>query len=62
MRLGFIMVSTIGCQDNVLLYSLYVNLHSFGLQTHCRGNPKFDFHKYMVRVLESDFKKIVGTR
>ncbi|CAD6333795.1 unnamed protein product [Miscanthus lutarioriparius] len=31
------------------------------IMTHCRGNPKFDFHKYMVRVLESDFKKIVGT-
>ncbi|KAG0485111.1 hypothetical protein HPP92_009190 [Vanilla planifolia] len=27
---------------------------------HCRGNPKFDFHKYMVRALEADFKKVVG--
>ncbi|KAI3997548.1 hypothetical protein MKX01_029379 [Papaver californicum] len=26
--------------------------------THCRGNPKFDFHKYMVRALEADFKKV----
>ncbi|WVZ98579.1 hypothetical protein U9M48_044005 [Paspalum notatum var. saurae] len=34
--------------------------HGF-IMTHCPGNPKFDFHKYMVRVLESDFKKIVGT-
>ncbi|XP_008649647.1 MLO-like protein 1 isoform X2 [Zea mays] len=31
------------------------------IMTHCRGNLKFDFHRYMVRVLESDFKKIVGT-
>ncbi|KAG8085597.1 hypothetical protein GUJ93_ZPchr0010g9980 [Zizania palustris] len=30
------------------------------IMTHCRGNPKFDFHKYMMRVLESDFKKVVG--
>ncbi|GJN14431.1 hypothetical protein PR202_gb01257 [Eleusine coracana subsp. coracana] len=32
------------------------------IMTHCRANPKFDFHKYMLRALESDFKKIVGTR
>ncbi|KAG0487032.1 hypothetical protein HPP92_009127 [Vanilla planifolia] len=25
-----------------------------------QGNPKFDFHKYMVRALEADFKKVVG--
>ncbi|KAK3135548.1 hypothetical protein QOZ80_5BG0420230 [Eleusine coracana subsp. coracana] len=31
------------------------------IMTHCRANPKFDFHKYMLRALESDFKKIVGT-
>nr|CAD1832183.1 unnamed protein product [Ananas comosus var. bracteatus] len=24
------------------------------------GNPKFNFHKYMVRALEADFKKVVG--
>ncbi|KAG8068673.1 hypothetical protein GUJ93_ZPchr0005g16015 [Zizania palustris] len=30
------------------------------IMTHCSTNPKFDFHKYMVRVLESDFKKVVG--
>jgi hypothetical protein len=41
---------------------LYINIHSFGLQTHCRGNPNFDFHRYMMRALESDFKKIVSTR
>ncbi|KAH7681170.1 mlo protein [Dioscorea alata] len=30
------------------------------IMTHCRGNPKFNFHKYMVRALEADFKKVVG--
>ncbi|KAI4353939.1 hypothetical protein L6164_002858 [Bauhinia variegata] len=28
--------------------------------THCRGNPKFNFHKYMIRALEDDFKQVVG--
>ncbi|CAL4893617.1 unnamed protein product [Urochloa decumbens] len=31
------------------------------IMTHCRGNPNFDFHRYMMRALESDFKKIVST-
>ncbi|THG00614.1 hypothetical protein TEA_027602 [Camellia sinensis var. sinensis] len=31
-----------------------------GWLTHCRGNPKFNFHKYMIRALEDDFKKVVG--
>ncbi|XP_062231389.1 MLO-like protein 1 [Phragmites australis] len=39
----------------------YTTMRLGFIMTHCRGNPKFDFHKYMVRVLESDFKKIVGT-
>lgn len=34
----------------------------FLLQTHCRGNPKFNFHKYMIRALEDDFKRVVGIR
>ena len=29
---------------------------------HCRQNRKFNFHKYMVRALEDDFKKVVGIR
>ncbi|XP_050887416.1 MLO-like protein 1 [Lathyrus oleraceus] len=28
--------------------------------THCKTNPKFDFHKYMIRALEDDFKIVVG--
>ena len=34
----------------------------FSFQEHCPKNPKFDFHKYMVRTLEVDFKKVVGIR
>ncbi|KAF8041403.1 hypothetical protein BT93_A0111 [Corymbia citriodora subsp. variegata] len=30
------------------------------IMAHCRGNPKFNFHKYMIRALEADFKKVVG--
>ncbi|KAG4121952.1 hypothetical protein ERO13_D11G237350v2 [Gossypium hirsutum] len=30
------------------------------IMTHCRGNPKFNFHKYMIRALEDDFKEVVG--
>ncbi|XP_075667722.1 MLO-like protein 13 [Castanea sativa] len=31
----------------------------FSLHEHCPQNPKFNFHKYMVRTLEVDFKKVV---
>ncbi|CAM8975201.1 unnamed protein product [Rhodiola kirilowii] len=30
------------------------------IMTHCRGSPKFNFHKYMIRALEADFRKVVG--
>ncbi|GFQ07946.1 mlo-like protein 1 [Phtheirospermum japonicum] len=30
------------------------------IMTHCRGNPKFNFQKYMIRALEADFKKVFG--
>ena len=38
----------------------YVTLRLGFIHTHCRGNPKFNFHKYMVRALEDDFRKVVG--
>ncbi|RYQ87929.1 hypothetical protein Ahy_B09g095448 isoform A [Arachis hypogaea] len=38
----------------------YVTLRLGFIMTHCRGNPKFNFHKYMIRALEDDFKKVVG--
>ncbi|PUZ65957.1 hypothetical protein GQ55_3G267400 [Panicum hallii var. hallii] len=39
----------------------YTTMRLGFIMTHCRGNPKFDFHRYMMRALESDFKKIVST-
>ncbi|KAD0221976.1 hypothetical protein R6Q59_026826 [Mikania micrantha] len=38
----------------------YVALRLGFITTHCRSNPKFNFHKYMIRALEDDFKKVVG--
>ncbi|XP_062179864.1 MLO-like protein 1 [Phragmites australis] len=38
----------------------YTTMRLGFIMTHCPGNPKFDFHRYMVRVLEADFRKVVG--
>nr|KJB44399.1 hypothetical protein B456_007G250700 [Gossypium raimondii] len=38
----------------------YETLRLGFIMTHCRGNPKFNFHKYMIRALEDDFKEVVG--
>ncbi|KAG6478179.1 MLO-like protein 1 isoform X2 [Zingiber officinale] len=38
----------------------YTTMRLGFIMTHCKGNPKFNFYKYMIRVLESDFKKVVG--
>ncbi|XP_031381967.1 MLO-like protein 1 [Punica granatum] len=38
----------------------YITLRLGFIKTHCRGNPKFNFHKYMIRALEADFKRVVG--
>ncbi|XP_057840536.1 MLO-like protein 1 isoform X3 [Cryptomeria japonica] len=38
----------------------YSTLRLSFIETHCKTNPKFDFHKYMMRTLEADFKKVVG--
>ncbi|WRX30782.1 Mlo-related protein - like 10 [Theobroma cacao] len=35
----------------------YITLRLGFIMTHCRGNPKFNFHNYMMRALEADFKK-----
>ncbi|XP_062231392.1 MLO-like protein 1 [Phragmites australis] len=40
----------------------YTTMRLGFIMTHCPGNPKFDFHRYMVRALEADFKKVVGIR
>ncbi|XP_076940118.1 MLO-like protein 1 [Bidens hawaiensis] len=33
---------------------------ALGWLTHCRGNQKFNLHKYMMRALEDDSRKVVG--
>lgn len=38
----------------------YLTLRLGFIMTHCKGNPKFNFHKYMIRALEDDFKHVVG--
>lgn len=38
----------------------YTTLRFGFIMTHCRGNPKFNFYKYMIRALEADFKRVVG--
>ncbi|KAJ3687598.1 hypothetical protein LUZ61_016762 [Rhynchospora tenuis] len=38
----------------------YRALRAGFIMKHCSSNPKFDFHKYMMRTLEDDFKKVVG--
>ncbi|CAL4893622.1 unnamed protein product [Urochloa decumbens] len=38
----------------------YTTMRLGFIMTHCPGNPKFNFHKYMMRVLEADFKDIAG--
>ncbi|CAL9776992.1 unnamed protein product [Musa acuminata subsp. burmannicoides] len=38
----------------------YTTMRRGFIMTHCKGNKKFNFYKYMIRVLEADFKKVVG--
>lgn len=38
----------------------YAALRLGFIMRHCRGNPKFNFHKYMIRALEDDFRVVVG--
>ncbi|KAJ8572724.1 hypothetical protein K7X08_009235 [Anisodus acutangulus] len=38
----------------------YVVLRTGFIRKHCPTNSKFNFHQYMLRTLEHDFKKIVG--
>ncbi|KAG1327338.1 MLO-like protein 13 [Cocos nucifera] len=38
----------------------YRALRSGFIMRHCSSNPNFDFHKYMMRTLEDDFKIVVG--
>ncbi|EYU36622.1 hypothetical protein ABFS82_14G285100 [Erythranthe guttata] len=38
----------------------YTTLRLGFIMNHCKGNPKFNFYKYMTRAFERDFKKVVG--
>ncbi|CAN7021026.1 unnamed protein product [Brassica oleracea var. botrytis] len=38
----------------------YITMRLGFVTTHCKTNPKFNFHKYLIRALNSDFKKVVG--
>ncbi|KAF4377102.1 hypothetical protein F8388_017506 [Cannabis sativa] len=38
----------------------YIALRQGFIKEHCPNNPTFNFHKYMLRTLEVDFRKIVG--
>ncbi|XP_030550884.2 MLO-like protein 1 isoform X2 [Rhodamnia argentea] len=38
----------------------YTTLRLGFITAHCKSNPKFNFHKYMIRALEDDFKRVVG--
>ena len=66
LRQGFIMVwyhFTISFFSNMLFkfYQVFYVINK-SLQTHCPTNPSFNFHKYMLRTLEIDFKKVVSIR
>ncbi|KAL1802904.1 hypothetical protein ACET3Z_031551 [Daucus carota] len=38
----------------------YIALRAGFIEEHCRSTPKFNFHNYMLRTLEHDFKHMVG--
>ncbi|KDO49760.1 hypothetical protein CISIN_1g0474501mg, partial [Citrus sinensis] len=38
----------------------YTTLRHGFVMNHCRTNPKFNFHNYVTRAFEADFKKVVG--
>ena len=66
LRHGFIMVLLHSLFSNMLFPVFYVTITiciipSF-FKTHCPTNPSFNFHKYMLRTVEMDFKKVVTIR
>ncbi|KAL9451924.1 hypothetical protein AB3S75_013495 [Citrus x aurantiifolia] len=40
----------------------YISLRQGFIMAHCPTSTSFDFHKYMMRTLEWDFRKVVGIR
>ncbi|KAE8656899.1 MLO-like protein 13 [Hibiscus syriacus] len=45
---------------NSVTKSEYIALREGFIMAHIPSDPEFDFHKYMMRTLEVDFKKVVG--
>jgi hypothetical protein len=41
---------------------LIVHISAIFIQSHVPGKLNFDFHTYMMRALEHDFKRVVGIR
>ena len=44
------------------LLKLIGHISFFFTQIHYPRRPDFDFHKYMIRALEYEFKRVVGIR
>ncbi|XP_012569588.1 MLO-like protein 13 isoform X2 [Cicer arietinum] len=44
---------------SVTKYDYLALRHGF-IKEHCPNKPSFDFHSYMIRTLEIDFKRVVG--
>ncbi|GER29272.1 MLO-like protein [Striga asiatica] len=38
----------------------YIALRSGFIREHCPSNPNYNFHRYMLRTLEEDFRRIIG--
>ncbi|XP_031383318.1 MLO-like protein 13 isoform X1 [Punica granatum] len=45
---------------NSVSKSDYIALRQGFIKAHCPSHPDFNFHKYMMRTLQADFKKVVG--
>lgn len=46
----------------VYLLKLIGHIYVLFIQIHYPNKPDFDFHKYMMRALEHEFKRVVGIR
>ncbi|KAK1266957.1 MLO-like protein 1 [Acorus gramineus] len=60
MILGGFKVSFVKQFSGSVTKSDYATLRLGFVMKHCGENQKFDFYKFMMRVLEADFRKVVG--
>lgn len=47
---------------SVFLLKLIGHISVLFIQIHYPHRPDFDFHKYMIRAVEHEFKRVVGIR